>query len=287
MNPITFNDQIKAALDAMRDTRDVPKDWYKSPLFVFETEMDSGIKLVKEQGSQDFFENVPYPCLRLSYHESRGEGNKYSLSILMVHARGVTSLIGAVSSFYVDGKEPSLAKRSKVWLAACNLMWQEEIASYSHDWSIGVHGKWVPSAKHAELDTTDEAQAMVNGMVSSAAVFVLSAMSPNVHVAQVRPDRPNKSVQWTEARTHYTLISHGHPANSKEVSHGESVRVDREGELTRMAHSRRAHYKTLRHERYRFARGKRIFVKATWVGPKEWKDEGSKQIYKILEEVKQ
>jgi hypothetical protein len=63
--------------------------------------------------------------------------------------------------------------------------------------------------------------------------------------------------------------------------------VDSSAELTRMAHNRRAHQRTLRSERFRYARGKTIWVKATWVGPKEWKDAGGRQIYRILEPVSQ
>jgi hypothetical protein len=91
-------------------------------------------------------------------------------------------------------------------------------------------------------------------------------------------------VEWIKARTHYTLITHGHPANRKEVAEGERVAGDEKGELIRMAHSRREHWRTYKHERYRFARGQRQLIQATWVGPKEWQDEGGKQIYHILDE---
>src|SRR5262249_22043072 len=117
--------------------------------------------------------------------------------------------------------------------------------------------------------------------------FIMDAMLPQVHIAQVQPDQPHRSVEWIKARTHYTLIAHGHPANRTTIKSGERVQVDQQEELKRMAHNRRAHYRTLRHQRFRFARGKQIFVRDTWVGPKEWKDEGGRQIYKILEPVAQ
>lgn len=113
--------------------------------------------------------------------------------------------------------------------------------------------------------------------------FVMSAMAPQTHIATVRPNKQGKSVQWTQARTHYTLITHGHPANRREVREGSQVAVDEKEELTRMAHNRRAHYRTLRAARFTYARGKTVFVRATWVGPKEWKDRGGRQIYHILE----
>lgn len=122
---------------------------------------------------------------------------------------------------------------------------------------------------------------MLGGLVS----FGHDAMSPNTHMASVEPatNGEPRSVQWLKARTHFTFISHGHPANKKGVAKGSRVPSDPDKELFRMAHNRRAHFKTLVHPRYRYARGRRIFVKATWVGPKEWRDEGGKQIYRILE----
>lgn len=114
--------------------------------------------------------------------------------------------------------------------------------------------------------------------------FAMDAMAPTNRIATVEPTRDEpRSVEWVKARTHYTIIAHDHPANNKEVRKGQRVKVDEQEEIRRMAHARRAHYKTLRHPRYRFARGQRIFVRATWVGPKEWQDEGGRQIYKILE----
>jgi len=120
-------------------------------------------------------------------------------------------------------------------------------------------------------------------LIGAVVAFGTDAMSPTLHMASVEPNEPGRSVQWVKARTHYTFISHGHPANSTLVGHGARVSDDRHGELTRMAHSRRAHYKTLKHERFRFKRGQQIFVRATWCGPKEWKDAGGKQIYRILD----
>lgn len=115
--------------------------------------------------------------------------------------------------------------------------------------------------------------------------FSMDVMAPTNHIVQVRPDQPGRSVQWLEQRTHYTLIHHGHPANTKGLTEGQDVTVDQKAELSRMAHSRRAHKRTLRAARFTYARGKTIDVKSAWIGPKEWKEKGSRQIYKILEPV--
>jgi hypothetical protein len=144
-------------------------------------------------------------------------------------------------------------------------------------WNIKIRA----NVKDSQLD--DAYFEIYRQLVGSVVAFSVDSMSPNIHMATVAPDEPGRSVQWRKARTHYTLISHGHPANKATVGHGARIANDTSAELVRMAHNRRAHYKTLKHERYKFARGKRIFVKATWVGPKEWRDEGGKQIYRILE----
>jgi hypothetical protein len=118
--------------------------------------------------------------------------------------------------------------------------------------------------------------------------FITDLMLPSNRVAEITPVRGEpRSVEWTKARTHYTIIYHDHPANRPTVRSGDRVRVDENETLTRMAHARRAHYKTLRHDRYRFMRGQRVKVKACWVGPKEWKDAGGRQIYRLLEAVGQ
>lgn len=50
-----------------------------------------------------------------------------------------------------------------------------------------------------------------------------------------------------------------------------------------LGHRRRAHWATLRHERYRFRRGQRVFVKACWVGPEEI--EYGHEKYRVLTEL--
>jgi hypothetical protein len=116
--------------------------------------------------------------------------------------------------------------------------------------------------------------------------FFYDCALPSNYIASVSPAaQQHRSVEWLRARTHYTLITHGHPANRATVRQGDRVRSDRARELIRIAHARRAHLRTLRHERFTYARGRQIPVRATWVGPKEWKDEGGKQIYRLLDPV--
>jgi hypothetical protein len=172
-----------------------------------------------------------------------------------------------------------------------DFVWNERDADASviYQSSFRFAGHWVKTRdltpEQTELTRAMEAT-YANAALDSLAAFSLDSMCPAAHVAMVKPDQPGRSVEWTKQRTHYTLIYHGHPASR--LQHNgtmPTVRANPDEELTRMAHARRAHFKTLQHPRYRYKRGQRIFVRAAWVGPKEWRDEGSKQIYRILEPV--
>lgn len=146
-------------------------------------------------------------------------------------------------------------------------------------------GQWIPmDESRTKFTTWRHITDLKHTVIVGLTAFAYDAMLPSHYTAEVKPAQEHRSVEWQRARTHYTLITHGHPAN-KPMREGARVQSDQEGELHRMAHNRRAHFRTMRHERYRFTRGQRIFVRATWVGPKEWKDEGGRQIYRILEPV--
>lgn len=104
-------------------------------------------------------------------------------------------------------------------------------------------------------------------------------LAPHNFTARVTPSTQGKSVEWLRAREHYTVIHRHHAANNKAVKEGSTVTDHKHA--TRLAHSRRAHTKVLNHPRYKFKRGQTIFVRASWVGPKEWKDTAG-QTYQIL-----
>jgi hypothetical protein len=119
-------------------------------------------------------------------------------------------------------------------------------------------------------------------LYGSLLILAYAYLAPHNFTARVVPDKQGKSVEWLRAREHYTVIHRHHAANNKAVSEGATVSDSKH--TTRLAHSRRAHTKLLTHPRYTFKRGQRIFVRASWVGPKEWKDTAG-QIYQILEPV--
>lgn len=298
MNIVNFNDAFEPCVRSVHNS----EQWKlraTSPLFQHGIQIDRAQKAWDDMAAPEFELKAPYPIMRVSIRVSyRGSGfadnseveffaavkdNAYEL---FVHPRGFNKFM------------------SKAGKNAMKMMARIQYFPDTDEMEIGVwnmdESRWI-NPKTEKLDyvlfddngvpvvdkSGDQGRALRNMMRSYVALFTTfarDAMAPTNHIAMVSPNsKEPRSVEWTKARTHYTIITHDHPANKKEVKHSERVTDDQKGELTRMAHNRRAHYKTLRHPRYRFARGQRIFVRATWVGPKEWQDEGGRQIYKILE----
>jgi hypothetical protein len=107
-------------------------------------------------------------------------------------------------------------------------------------------------------------------------------LAPHNFNVRVTPGNQGKSVEWVQAREHYTLIHRKHPANAKGLQEGSVVKSHSADEHhQRIAHSRRAHTRLLSASRYTYAKGQRVPVRASWCGPKEWKDTAG-QTYKIL-----
>lgn len=118
-------------------------------------------------------------------------------------------------------------------------------------------------------------------LYNSILILCYEYLAPHNFTARVTPATQGKSVEWLRAREHYTVIHRHHAANNATVREGSTVTDSKHA--TRLAHSRRAHTKVLNHPRYKFKRGQTIFVRASWVGPKEWRDTAG-QTYQILTE---
>lgn len=110
--------------------------------------------------------------------------------------------------------------------------------------------------------------------------FIREVTSPANFTASVSPSKQGKSVEWVKSRSHYVILHRGHPANRKEVGHGTNIK-DCAKAIVRQAHSRRAHARVLRSPRFKNKVGQIIYVKASWVGPEEWKQSGS--IYRVIQ----
>lgn len=121
-------------------------------------------------------------------------------------------------------------------------------------------------------------------LYNSLLVLCYEYLAPHNFRARVTPSAEGKSVEWVRAREHYTVIHRHHSANNAAVKEGQVVTDSKAS--TRLAHSRRAHTRLLTAAKWKFKRGQRVFVRASWVGPKEWKDTAG-QTYQILHELPQ
>jgi len=296
MNPITFNapfDDMLAELVAQHGFCNPTWKWRTAPLFNYTFDEQREGELGKWRTDHpDFVLRLPFETVRLALTQTdsdKPERGKYRADFLAATSDDSRKLYCLVRIKTLFDRHLPDAIVKPIDFVITDVDWQSKIPNTNTDEggylvyynAMGRYdGKWITSPMRPELDAA--LGSMINGAMNTLIAFTIDATLPGTHIATVHPDQPGRSVQWVQQRTHYTLISHGHPANKAEVKHGQHVQVDQAAELARMAHSRRAHYRTLKSERFRFAKGTQVFVKSAWVGPKEWRDAGSRQIYKIL-----
>ena len=135
-------------------------------------------------------------------------------------------------------------------------------------------GKETPTPKKADaLEELSIAGANARQYVIA---LCFDCMSPSSVMLRVKPQATGKSVQWVESRTHYCII---HKKQAEVLRHNKSGPSDKT--LIRSAHSRRAHLRRLTSDRFTNKKGLLVFVKQTWVGPKEWIGT-DKKIYTVI-----
>jgi hypothetical protein len=88
-------------------------------------------------------------------------------------------------------------------------------------------------------------------------------------------------VKWVQSRTHFLIL---HAKHGPKISRGgqHATFTDSEEPMTRSAHRRRAHFRTLNSERFTVKKGWRIAVREAWIGPKEWMG-SDKKTYAIVQ----
>jgi hypothetical protein len=297
MNVTTFNAGLERVLAThpLDDARRVFSGWQKTPLF------DHVLQYEHEQSvvaKLDALEKMPMPfsMFRLAIAETAvpfidshdnveiGHGTYRSNMIVTKHDDEMWLMVELKELW---DKHIEMGRMAlPMYLLITNLRHDPDGKTddaYFYKTSFWADGTWVPIFPMLQAALSQ----FIGGALGSLATFLFDASLPSTHIAEVRPDKPFKSVEWLRSRTHYTLITHGHPANKKEIAEGARVVVDRNEELKRMSHDRRGHWRTYRHERYRFAKGSTRWVRQAWCGPKEWRDIGGRQIYKILEPVEE
>lgn len=108
--------------------------------------------------------------------------------------------------------------------------------------------------------------------------FISLVNHPANHIVVVEPKNPEKrSVQWVMSKSHYLVL---HAADAKQAENRQGF-TDSTQVLTRSAHNRRAHFRTLNSDRYVHMKGQKIWIRSAWVGPKEWIG-SDKKVYRVV-----
>ena len=317
MNPLTFNHNLKIAMHKHPDKiNKLFCNWENAPLFDYTTSWDRENALLPDKMhiADLISSRWPFNTLRAAITEL----------YVPLHFDDPLSPRTTYRNHFVATKDPATGRfhflievkdighdpatlaalapfllliTTSFMSSASRLDYTDEEIDSNWCFTYAHNGKWskrqLSDQKGILYDDTGRRDLLrlrpyVQGMLATFTSFIMDTMSPSTFLAEVSPSNgEHRSVEWRKARTHYTLITHGHPANNSQLNNGHlpSVKSDKQGELIRMAHDRRAHKRTLRSSRFTYARGKTIDVRACWVGPKEWRDEGGKQIYRILEPV--
>jgi hypothetical protein len=290
MNPVTFNDKFLRALAVHPESSRVEKlfaQWQVAPLFDYETTWEKEISLTPHGTAIGEIKVAPWPfeTFRLAVTERnvpQDENNP--------HTAFDTYKTHLVVRRRADGEMHMLIFWRTLGFSTRDADAMLHVYTYTKSGGeSGCSASIYAPRRGWQTNLGNGAEQAVSIMAGSAVAsfgsFIIDAMIPTNQVTEVRPNQPGRSVQWLQARTHYTLITHGHPANNAAVQTLARVTSDNTTELSRLAHNRREHKRTYRHARFTYARGKTITVRAAWIGPKEWMDAGGKQIYKILEPV--
>jgi hypothetical protein len=289
MNPVTFNNKFALAI-GLHPQRPLIEtifgNWKVAPLFDYETTFEKEMQLTPQGTAVGDVVALdwPFELLRLSLTERNvphcitdldGRRDTYRTHFVARRFEGQLHMLIFWRDFVTNDKWADTMIHTYTYTKDGKDYGGASIYSPAFGW-----------AKDFDSVFNEETiSVMCGSALASFASFLEDAMQPTNRIAEVRPAQEHRSVEWTKARTHYTLITHGHPANTKSLEHGATVASDPNAELFRMAHNRREHKRTLRAARFTYARGKTIKVRATWVGPNEWRSAGGKQIYRILEPV--
>jgi hypothetical protein len=242
------------------------------PLFVMEAHADIGAEAMEQLKLANLQELMPFPDIRVYVRTVFGSAiSSQNEWLLVIYSKPDELRVFCVCHSVTDkltGETKVSKSNTGVGFIIHNTL-ESKRAFY-------VDGEPVEPkvfSSQRDLDQYDQAAR------SALFAFLTNLMNPHMHKASVRPNKKGKSVEWTRQRTHFVFIHKSHKANSASFVGKADLESDH---ILRMAHSRRAHYRILRHPKYKHKVGLKIRVKSCWVGPKEWQG-NSGQIYRIVE----
>jgi len=251
------------------------KKWVRAPLFVLGLpEMGTAIKDLK---APELITNagkicLPFETVRImdTIPSTGGDArfnwifHSTNIETFGVQFQSVEDKIGAACVSF-----PTQVLANRVALR------EEKIAGFHSMFLLGKIMKEIPGEEaYGKEKMCDIMYAILTHLLD----FVDLVNCPRNFITRVSPAQPGRSVEWVERKSHYIVLSAEH---NKQILRGG--RADYSGTITRAMHNRRAHFRRLTAERFKAKRGLTVWVKASWVGPKEWQDRASGNQYKVLD----
>lgn len=279
MNPTTFNDHFERGLKRISDTFQglKPQTLLNAPLFYHE----DGATMWDPSEENEYVRDevrllkLPFPTVRLLLKSTDGQ-NRYTSTTAIIVSRlepkatkapyPIMSIIGNVVEV-IDKTQPGKKYKGGIQKELIAILRTEGTNPGKHT-IMGC--KLNPKTGEAQTMEQSPLQEFADYAWEILTKFAIDALSPANHIAASSPNKPERSVEWKKARTHYIILNRSHPANK--VGMTGKIEHDQNKAIERIAHARRAHYRLLKSEKFRNKRGKRIFIRSTWIGPKEWED---------------
>jgi len=276
MNTITFNRELKAVSDFIMKSEDGKKSWttlesdvLDAPIFIWDDLEDD--KLMSIPYYSDVLQKIesepnilPFRFIRL-YVRANATDTKLGMKGLKIWIQHKDEVMTIRA--YMDGT----VFRKDHMIHITTIRGRNSISN-----ALRVGNEFLSTRVLTENPMLKN---HFNAIMTSIAWFIREVSSPSNFVASVSPDKHGRTVEWIKARTHYVVINKAHPANRPDIALGDKVATTGDY-IKRQAHSRRAHARVLRSQRFRHKVGHTIRVKACWVGPCEWKQFGS--IYRMM-----
>lgn len=104
-------------------------------------------------------------------------------------------------------------------------------------------------------------------------MYAVLRREPISKAEETREERSLLHKPWS-TKPHRVIFMR--PGEQREYTPSEAVGTGRE----QAPHHRRGHWRTLRHEKHKDKQGDQIWVRAAWVGPREWNRDGA--TYRVL-----
>lgn len=268
MNLTKFNDIVVAPFNPTTQKAGRLSDY---PLFVMDSGEDLSAETIQSLMDAKLTDLMPFEGIRI--YDRMDDGARINEWLLAVESRKKAEDITVLAVCHSVTDKQTGIKRISPGNSGVSFMVHNRLAAKR---AFFINGNPIKTEDYPDRQAIDCYDNAARHVLFS---FFANLMNPHLHQATVRPDKQGKSVTWMRQRTHYVFIHKNHKANKR----GFVGRADCDdnSHINRMAHSRRAHDRVLRHPRYKHKVGQKIRVKSCWVGPKEWQG-NSGQIYRIV-----